>query len=68
MRFAQPFGRAALLLVLAGLPLARAQVPPHAPGTICLTPRVWCPMPTRGPVGADCACATPRGWVRGRLV
>lgn len=47
---------------------ASAQIPPHAPGTICATPQFWCWAPYAGPPGARCACPTPYGWVQGILV
>ena len=59
--------RAGLLLALLGCPLAWAQVPAHAPGSICFTPQFWCWAPYPGPVGAVCSCPTPNGWVGGRL-
>lgn len=47
---------------------ATAQIPPHAPGTICATPQFWCWAAYAGPPGARCACPTPHGWVQGVLV
>jgi hypothetical protein len=52
---------AALLLVRPAL----AQVPPHYPGTICLTQYFWCYAQPPGPVGSPCGCPTPYGWVPG---
>lgn len=46
---------------------ALAQVPPHAPGTICLTPSFWCWASPPGPPGGACWCPSPYGWVAGRL-
>jgi hypothetical protein len=60
--------RLACALALAAVPLAWAQgLPPHEPGTICVTPQLWCRVGYRGSIGAECSCPTPRGWVRGRL-
>ena len=50
------------------LPAAFAQMPPHAPGTICATPRFWCWALYKGPPGTQCACRTQSGWVAGILV
>jgi hypothetical protein len=44
-----------------------AQVPPHAPGTICYTPDFWCWAPVPGAPGAPCQCPTQYGWVWGTL-
>lgn len=47
---------------------ARAQVPPHTPGTICFAPTFWCWADTPGPVGSTCQCYSPEtGWVWGTL-
>ncbi len=46
---------------------ARAQVPPHYPGTICMTPQFWCWAAPPGPPGAQCICPTPYGPVLGFL-
>lgn len=35
---------------------ARAQVPPHAPGTICFTPSFWCWASQPGAPGRPCTC------------
>ena len=56
---------AAGLLVLASASAARAQVPAHAPGTICATPTFWCWAQVPGIVGTQCACATVNGSVIG---
>jgi hypothetical protein len=59
---------AALVAAAGGLayaPLAPAQIPPHAPGTVCVTPSFWCWVPAPGPVGAPCVCPTPSGGVPG---
>jgi hypothetical protein len=45
-----------------------AQVPPHYPGTICMTPSFWCWAPVAGPPGGQCACPSAYGWIYGRLV
>lgn len=46
---------------------ALAQVPPHAPGTICFTPTFWCWAYPPGPPGYPCSCYSPGGWVGGVL-
>lgn len=46
---------------------ASAQVPPHAPGTICFTPSFWCWAQQPGPVGAFCGCYTSSGFTPGVL-
>lgn len=56
----------ALLLTLAP-GVALAQVPPHAPGSICLTPQFWCWAQPPGPPGGPCSCPTPDGQVQGVL-
>ncbi|MFL5296047.1 MAG: hypothetical protein ACJ798_06660 [Phenylobacterium sp.] len=43
----------------------RAQVPPHAPGTVCYTPRFWCYARPPGPPGSPCICPTANGPVGG---
>lgn len=58
---------AALCMISIGSELAMAQVPPHNPGTICVTPKFWCWAKPPGPRGAACFCATPEGAVRGVL-
>lgn len=40
-------------------------VPPHSPGTICLTPKFWCWAQPAGAPGSNCACPTAYGWVPG---
>lgn len=45
-----------VFLVLAAAP-ATAQVPPHTPGTICLTPDFWCWASVQGVPGEPCECA-----------
>ena len=44
---------------------AKAQVPPHYPGTICFTPYFWCWSQPPGPPNTACACPSPQGWVPG---
>jgi len=39
--------------------------PPHAPGTVCFTPKFWCWAQPPGSSGSSCACPTPYGWVPG---
>ena len=53
------------LSALATRDAAMAQVPPHAPGTMCYTPHFWCWAQPPGPPGTPCACPTPYGWVQG---
>ena len=57
----------AALAPLLVAPLALAQVPPHRPGEVCVTPRLWCWQRPPGPVGTGCACMTPYGPIQGRL-
>lgn len=35
---------------------ASAQVPPHVPGTVCLTPDFWCWAQVQGEPGTQCWC------------
>ena len=42
-----------------------AQVPAHAPGTICFTPQFWCWAQPPGPPGTVCGCPSSQGWVQG---
>ncbi len=53
--------------LLLGALTASAQLPPHKPGTICVTPKLWCWANPPGQPGARCWCATPYGNVEGRL-
>jgi len=46
-------------------PLAQAQVPPHLPGTICVTPKFWCWVSPPGQVNQPCSCPSPYGPVAG---
>jgi hypothetical protein len=48
----------AALAIPAGL---SAQVPPHYPGSVCLTPTFWCFLQPPLPPGSRCFCATPSG-------
>ncbi|MEP6720795.1 MAG: hypothetical protein ABJA77_05085 [Variovorax sp.] len=60
----RPLVAAALsLLALA----ASAQVPKHAPGTVCFTPRLWCWAQPPGQPGSACSCSTPYGRAAGTL-
>jgi hypothetical protein len=52
-------------LVLGAVADARAQVPPHVPGTICFTQWFWCVAQPPGPPGTQCACPSPQGWIPG---
>ena len=56
---------AILLLLLSSSDEARAQAPPHAPGTVCLTPQFWCWAQPPGKPGTRCFCLTPLGRVGG---
>lgn len=61
-----------LCAALAWLSLTRpamtqAQVPPHAPGTICFTPDFWCWAQWPGPPGGPCGCPSPYGYAPGWL-
>ncbi|MCT8158989.1 hypothetical protein [Pseudoruegeria sp. SHC-113] len=47
--------------------VARAQVPPHTPGTICFTATFWCWALYPGYPGTPCECPTYYGWVPGIL-
>jgi hypothetical protein len=40
-----------------------AQVPPHAPGTVCLAPNAWCWIDPPLPLGASCTCGGEDGQV-----
>jgi len=56
----------ALLAAFISAPVdSQGQVPPHQPGTVCLTPYFWCWMSRPGIVGAPCSCFTPSGPVPG---
>ena len=44
-----------LIAVFLSAPAA-AQVPPHTPGTICLTPDFWCWASEQGIPGEPCEC------------
>ena len=49
--------------------LALAQgLPPHPPGSICLTPYFWCWMNGQYPIGSPCGCPSPQGMIGGRAV
>jgi hypothetical protein len=58
---------AILLLLLCSSDETLAQVPRHAPGTVCLTPQFWCWAQPPGTSGARCFCQTPLGRVGGVL-
>lgn len=62
-----PLLAAFALGALCQAPLALAQVPPHKPGEICVTPKLWCWARPPGPAGQPCACASPYGALSGRL-
>lgn len=40
---------------------AAAQIPPHRPGDICITPQGWCWANPPGPPGSPCSCGGPQG-------
>jgi hypothetical protein len=44
-----------------GITLAQAE------GKVCYTPYVACVLPTSGPIGAPCWCATPSGPASGKV-
>jgi hypothetical protein len=56
---------AALIAALAAPATLSAQVPPHYPGTVCLTPSFWCGLQSPLPVGSRCFCFTPSGAIAG---
>ncbi len=45
-----------LVMGFATSQFAAAQVPPHMPGTICLTPQFWCWAEKPGTPGTRCTC------------
>lgn len=47
---------------------ALAQVPDHAPGSICATPTFWCWAQIWGQVGGPCYCGTAGGAVPGQYI
>ena len=55
----------AVALLMAVSFASDAQVPPHAPGTICQTPQFWCWARTPGRPGQPCSCPGPLGPVNG---
>jgi hypothetical protein len=63
------FAVAAWIFALSALgpSAAVAQVPPHAPGSICFTAEFWCWAQPPGPPGSPCSCPTPGGQVQGVL-
>jgi hypothetical protein len=56
---------ALLLGAAAEAPVENAHVPPHAPGTVCSTPKFWCWVQPPGQPGATCFCPSPYGPVKG---
>jgi hypothetical protein len=50
------------------LPSSAQFVPPHIPGTLCLTYVGWCQMPGQYPLGMQCWCGTMNGPVIGQVV
>ena len=41
-------------------------LPPHQPGTICVTPQGWCWLPQPGYLGTPCFCPAGNGqWIQG---
>ena len=63
LRVGLPLIVAALIVTMAGLLATQttAQIPPHAPGTICLTPDFWCWAPEQGIPGEPCQCQVRDG-------
>ena len=55
----------AAAMYLSGVTVASAQIPEHAPGTICATPSFWCWAQIPGVVGLQCACPSVNGSVLG---
>ncbi|MEO8248862.1 MAG: hypothetical protein ABI589_05785 [Burkholderiales bacterium] len=67
-RFSFSLAAGALLSsLLLQAPAALAQVPPHRPGEICVTPKTWCWQKPAGKPGAPCSCPTPFGTLGGTL-
>jgi len=56
---------AAAMLIGLMASASLAGVPPHRPGTICYTPRFWCPARPIGPPRSPCICPTAAGPVAG---
>ncbi|MFG5382601.1 hypothetical protein [Yoonia sp. R2-816] len=52
------------IVSFASLVIAEGELPPHAPGTICITPKGWC-FVDQGTVGTPCGCGTPDGYIEG---
>ncbi len=52
------------LIVLASALLAQNGLPPHKPGTICITQSGWCWV-AQSAVGSPCGCATSQGYIEG---
>jgi hypothetical protein len=53
----------AVLLLTSLSTRALAQVPPHTPGTICVTPIGWCWLPAVNNPGGNCWCGSHQGRV-----
>ncbi|MDB6106944.1 MAG: hypothetical protein JWO52_6943 [Gammaproteobacteria bacterium] len=66
MKFRKRLTTACLLVTCVSAHTARAQVPPHYPGTICFTQQFFCFLPAAQYPGSLCYCATPYGAVPGR--
>lgn len=45
-----------LTILLGTTQTSDAQVPPHVPGTVCMTPDFWCWAKEQGEVGVECEC------------
>jgi hypothetical protein len=57
----------AIVIALAIGPATAQSLPPHYPGTICVTPDwYWCWIP-QTPVGSYCTCPSPYGPVAGTV-
>ena len=66
-RFQRHFVLALMMLIPLLMPAAAAGPPPSAqPGTICITPKGWCPAVKPGPPGAPCAFRRLKDGFRGR--
>jgi hypothetical protein len=59
---------ALFLGIIAAPSSALAQVPPHIPGTLCMTPIGWCMLPGQFPLNAQCWCGTMQGPVFGVVI
>ena len=61
--------RFAIAVAIAlGATTSFAQVPDHAPGSICATAGFWCWADTSGTVGTPCVCPSAQGLVGGTYI